>query len=83
MKYIIGTLKALGLGFIVAGWLFTFGLAYDAHIKQVGIAAWIGGLQSCKKQSSHTTQQREGDTWETSEYLSYQTHTLHSNIPTR
>ena len=66
MKYIIGTLKAIGLGFIVAAWLFSFELAYQSHIKQIALSAWMGGAQQCKSRQS--TQQSER-AWETSEYL--------------
>lgn len=62
MKYILSVVKIIAVGFVLAAWLFGFQLAYDAHIKQIALSAWMGGVQSCQKESSKALPQTHLDT---------------------
>lgn len=41
-------LKILGACIIVGVVIFGLHLAYDAHVKQQLVAAWLGGASSCQ-----------------------------------
>ena len=82
MKYIAYAAKIIALGLVVAAWLFGLQLAYDAHMKQMALAAWMGGLQACQKKSSYQAPQRETGTWQIDGYSLSVTPTPHFSILT-